>query len=84
LGKGLKKSAQAKAKPRRRVLTIIECSLQCEATPFPARAAVQALRANMIRLVHPLPMNGFYLSRLSLGLKNAICNHALVVDTSLP
>jgi len=42
-----KKSAQADTKPRRRVLTIIECSLQIEATPFPARAAIQALRANM-------------------------------------
>jgi hypothetical protein len=46
LGKGLKKSAQAEAKARRRVLTIIECSLQFEVTPFPTRAAVQALRAN--------------------------------------
>jgi hypothetical protein len=47
LGQGLKESAQAEAKPRRRVLTIIECSLQCEATPFPARTAIPALRANM-------------------------------------
>ena len=75
-------SAQAEAQPRRRVLTIIECSLQTEATPFPARGASRQ-RANMIRLVHPQPMNGFFcLSRLSLGLKNAICNHALDVDSS--
>jgi len=78
-------SAQAEAKPRRRVLTIIECSLQSEATPFPTRTAVQALRANMnssyfIRS----QMNGFCCpSRLSLGLKNALCNHALVVGTSV-
>jgi hypothetical protein len=47
LGQRIEESAQAEAKPRRRVLTIIECSLQSEATPFPARTAVQALRANM-------------------------------------
>jgi hypothetical protein len=58
MSRGQEKLARAKEKARRRIPTIIERSLQFEVAPFPTRAAVQALRAGVIRLVHPLPLNG--------------------------
>jgi hypothetical protein len=53
-------------------------------TPRHKRAAAQALSACVVRLVHPLPMNGnLFMSTLSLGLQDAICNHPSVVDAGV-
>jgi hypothetical protein len=72
-------SKKAQARPCR-ISTIIECPPQSEGTPHLERACLRQ-RAGVIRLVHPLPISGsFLLSRLSLELKNAICNRASVVD----
>jgi hypothetical protein len=58
MSEGQEKLTPAEEKPRCRIPTIIARSLQFEVAPFPTRAAVQALRAGVIRLVHPLPLNG--------------------------